>query len=1502
MDVEGDKVFLSGDLDYGEKITVIVKKGIRSGLGLETGQESRHVITMHHSTPDMEFLSSGVFLPCENDGILSFRTINVGKLDISIRHIYDNNIPFFMQDNELSGKKSGSYYYGVSRTGDEVFSRTVRITDRLDEWVRTDIDLSDTMSEHRGGAYIVELRYSDYSGDYTLTSSDKKSYKVINRMIVNSDFGIIAKQADDLTAVYVFDLNSTEFVSGAKVRFYSYSNQLLDWGMTASDGSYTYRQKKQPFLITAEKDGMVSMIRTGSGVLDYSSFNTTGVKVSDEDVRCMIFSDRGVYRPGDTINLIALLFQGNKIYSPEHSIDVNINSPVGRKVWSASVRDDSDGIFICSPKISENAVTGDYHAEVSLGDMKFYKNIRIETIVPQKIRVNIETSADRVDLGSRVEANISSAYLFGKPASGARFSWSYSINGKSRVFDDFRDFTFDSPLKGFSAIKGKAVEGFLTDEGKTFVNIDIPDIAQSPSLLSLSINAKVFEDSGRSVEDSHQVEVVPYSMWSGIKTPDSFYVRSGEKSVFPVILLNDEGKPVKGEKLFYTVYRNKRYWWWDYNSRKDFRRHFKQSFNTVKVDEGSFYSSDRPVSVEFTPEEYGEYFIEITGGEGVCRSGYFFGAYRWGDVQGQSADILEVSSESGVMRPGQDRVYTVRTPGKGKLIVTVEKGNQILSSDVLSVEGGYSEYRFSADKQMLPHVYLNFIYVQPVKREANNDLPLRMYTLRQVRVADRSTVITPGISCPDEVRPGKSFDVRLSNSEKKRCTYILWAVDEGILNITDYKTPDPYSHLFSRRMHDVSTVDNYGEVIVPEYGRALNTISTGGSDSASGKRRLNPEEINRYLAAAVWKGRVKSDSNGYAAERISIDDYNGSVRVMAVAVAEDRFGSTEKNVVVRDDLVVQSALPKAVSPGDVFRSPLTLTDTSDKGGNADITVSCDNDLLVCRKSEKRLNIRSGDTENVFFEFEAKGFGKARIRFSVKYNGKVFETEETIPVRPVTSYMYRSVEKTIPAGGKISHTFPESAAGAGAASLILSTLQPVDLDSGLGYLRRYPYACLEQVISSALPQLMMSGAGVQNKEQVEDDINSAIDRLSDYQRPSGGFSYWPNGKKEHIWATTYAGLFMVEAQKKGYYIPSHIMDMWMNYSKSQCIAPDGDITDRWFRVYVMSKTDDPASREMNLIYQNYSGKLDKVSGHLLAGAYYNCGESDIAQDILDKSADGQNSVVEHGNNFGSDNRDKGLILSVLLDMDDEQAASAGYREVAGVLNSNQYLSTQDTGLLLYGALSYMEKYGVRTRISARLGGAEDRTLGPAEGVLRSGLVQADGGTYTVQNSGNSDLYSVFSWEGIPGIDNVEEVEKGISVRVSFVDEFGQSVNTSEITQGEKIFLDYEIRNNTGRYLDNMVLSQIMPAGWEIEDTSLSGGNMPSFLKRSSYDHLDIRDDRVSWFFDMPVKVSRHFNIAVNTVTPGSYVIPPAVCEDMYDGEVQAVKKHGFTKISGWEENE
>lgn len=1541
--------------------TLTMEAGIRNILDYKMKEGSTMEVVFEQLNPAVRFTGKGSILPGTDGLIMPFEAVNLKSVDIEIIKIFENNVVQFFQVNDYEG---GAELRRVGKPvlKKTVPLENAGVTD-LGKWNRFTLDLSKLINTEPGAIYQVRIGFKKaylaypcegeeesvsatgmtslstedweqqdegeesnwdsyeeyyYSEEYDWEQRDNPchaSYYTGNRNIkknvLASDLGLLAKRGTDgNTVVFVNDLKTTQPLSGVILELYDYQQQLIGTGSSGTDGKAVISTKEIPFLLLAKTGAQRGYLKLPDGEsLSISNFDVGGEYVS-KGLKGFLYGERGVWRPGDSLYMTFILQDRLKLLPPTHPVVFELQNPQGQ-VTSRIVRANGEnGFYKFTTSTSADAPTGNWSARVKVGGAEFSQPVKIETVKPNRLKINLDFGVDKLTAANNnVSGDLQINWLHGAPGRNLKAEFEVLLTKAETKFQRYPDFTFDDPSREFASEAKTIFEGFTDDEGHATVNTTLETSESAPGMLNAVFRGKAFEESGNFSIDRFSIPYYPYSSFTGIRLPPGDKARgmllTDTTHRVDVVTVDADGNAVSRDRIEMTIHKLEWRWWWNSEGED---ANFMSSSYAQPVAQGVARTVNGKGSWDFKIKypEWGRYFVRAfdpVSGHSTGKVVYidwpgWAGRSRGGN---QGATMLSFSSDKPVYSIGEKASIVIPGSEQGRALVSIENGSSVLETYWVETKKGDNPFSFEVTSAMTPNVFAHITLIQP-HAQTVNDLPIRLYGVIPIRVEDPATHLNPVITMPDVLEPGKEVVIKVSEQSKRNMTYTLALVDEGLLDLTRFKTPDAWNRFYAREALGVKTWDLYDNVM-GAFGSHIERLLAIGGDSELAASKEDDTKANRFKPVVKFLGPFTL-TGGSDEHRFIMPQYIGSVKTMVVAGYEGAYGKAEKATPVRKPLMVLATLPRVLGPEEKVKLPVTLFTMEKSIKNVKIDVKVSGPLQVGAPSQTVT--MSGADMTVDFDLSVRssiGVGRIEVTASSgSYSATdIIEINIRNPNPPVT----KVVEVVLESGKTWTNTVsPVGMAGTNSGILEVSSLPPVNLGQRMKYLLQYPYGCIEQTTSSVFPQLYLDQVKALSegeKTAIQNNIKAGIERLKLFVTRDGGFAYWPGGQDSESWASTYAGHFLVEAEAKGYMVPNDMIKRWKKYqrNKAQEWRKNQETYSseliQAYRLYALALSGDPELGAMNRLRELQN--IPTSARWMLAAAYIKAGQPEAGRKLTEKLPTDIKPYQEMAYSYGSDMRDKAIILETLLLLNDRAKGFELLKDISASLsNSSYWMSTQTVAWCLksVGAFATAEKRG-ELKFTYTYNG-KDVTARTDLPVAQVPLTVDGAKSLNLKMTSESKgtLFVRLITEGTPARGNEEAAENNLKVTVEYTDTDGVAIDPVKLEQGTEFIASVTIANPglRGQY-KNMALNQIFPSGWEINNLRLDEAE--DRLKSDVPTYQDIRDDRVYTYFDLPAGQRKTFRVLLTASYAGAYYLPALSCEAMYDHGIYARTKGQVVEV-------
>ena len=1346
--------------------------------------------------------------------------------------------------------------------------------------------------------------------------------------IFASNLGMIVKR-NSLNKLWIAVNNilDTKPVGKAQVTIYNFQLQPIGKGETNGEGLVEITPKGVPFIAVAEADKQKAYVRVVDGEEQSVSRFDVGGKDIQKGLKGFIYGERGVWRPGDTLHISFMLEDREKRIPDKHPVALEIYNPRGQFYTKMISTQGTNGFYTFAVPTQADDPTGLWNAYVKVGGTAFHKSLRIETIKPNRLKITLALPTILQASSKDVYAPLTSSWLTGATASRLKAKVEMSLSKVNTQFKNYGQYLFNNPATDFTTVRADVFNGVLDAEGRAGVNIQLPVATGAPGMLNATLTTRVFEPGGDASIYSQTVPFSPFASYVGINLnqPKGKYIETDKDHVFDIVTVNDQGQPVNRSNLEYKIYRISWSWWWE-NGEESFGTYINNS-SITPVASGNLQTTGGKASFKFRINypDWGRYLVYVKDREsGHATGGTVY--IDWPDWRGRSnktdpsgIKMLAFSLDKDSYEIGETATAIIPAAAGGRALVSLENGSTVLQQQWLEVsDQGDTKLTFKITPEMAPNVYLHISLLQP-HAQTVNDLPIRMYGIAPVFVTNRQTILQPQIKMPEVLRPETDFNVTVSEKSGKPMTYTLAIVDDGLLDLTNFKTPDPWNEFYAREALGIRTWDMYDDVLGASGGRYSSLFSTGGDAS------LKPADAkaNRFKPVVKFIGPFYLAKGKQQTHTLKLPMYVGSVRAMVVAGQDGAYGNAEKTAFVRTPLMLLSTLPRVLSTQEEITVPVNVFAMENQVKNVTVSLEASGaGVQITGNRQQSLTFDQPGDQLAYFTLKTGSkTGKATIHLTASGNGQ--QTKETIEieVRNPNPVVTLRNSQWIEAGqeAELSYTLAGSSSANNQVQLEVSRIPSVDISRRFDFLYNYQHHCTEQLTSKALPLLFVSqfkAVDEQEAEKIKTNVQEAIRQIYARQLPNGGFVYWPGNAVADEWITSYTGMFLTLAQEKGYAVHPNVLNKWKRFQRAAAqnwrMPQEASNWQIWqselqqaFRLYTLALAGAPEYGAMNRMKEQPG--LSIQAKWRLAAAYALTGKMKPAGELVYNA---ETTVIPYSSMnliYGSSDRDEAMILETLILMKRDRDALQQAKKVSQNLAQENWFSTQSTAFALMAMGRLAEQLSGTLDFTWNWNGKQQPAVKSAKAVFEKEIATSPkSGTVSVKNKGKGALSVDLITRTQLLNDTLPAIADNIRLDVKYTDMAGSPISVEDIRQGTDFMSAVTLSNISGTSdYSNLALTHIIPSGWEIynermivPEASSSNSNEANTSESSAgkYTYKDIRDDRVLTYFDLRRGESKTFTVRLQATYAGNFILPAIQCEAMYDAAVQARTKAGRTTVS------
>ncbi|MGR3897560.1 alpha-2-macroglobulin family protein [Pseudomonas sp. SD17-1] len=1500
-------------LEPQRKLVLTVDAGLLGVNGKKLPSEYVSRLETRDMQPTVGFASRGSLLPTRLAEGLPVIALNIDKVDVEFFRIKPESMSSFLAS---WGRNTSLEYYNSEELlskADLVYAGRFDLNPVRNTRETLLLPIAGIKPLQEPGVYLAVMR-----------ASGRYNYSQPATLFTLSDIGLSAHRYTNRLDVFTQALDGGKALDGVNLELLDREGKLLAQAKTDGDGHAQLPMPPKADVLLAKQGVHTTLLRLNSAALDLSEFALTGPQANP--LQFFVFGPRDLYRPGETVLLNGLLRDQDGKPVKAQPVSVEVRRPdeqVSRKfVWEA----DANGFYQYQLQLASEAPTGRWQLVFDLGGgKKQVFEFLVEDFMPERLALELKGSATPLSPGETAEIHVNGRYLYGAPASGNRLSGQAYVRPLREAVPALPGYQFGSITEEDLSHDLELDETTLDASGDATLQIE-SRWSEAHSPLQLSVQASLQESGGRPITRRLEQPIWPAERMPGLRGLfDGEEVDGNTPVEFELLMADRDGHKLAADNLKVRLIQERRDYYWNYSSSDGWDYNYNEKF---------LLQSEQPVSIKAGstaklsfPVEWGPYRVEVEDpSTGVTSSVRFWAGWRAQDNTDGGAvrpDQVKLALDKPAYADGATAQITVTPPAAGKGYLIVEGNDGPLWWEEIDVPAEGKTYAVKLDPKWARHdLYVSALVIRPGERKANAT-PKRAVGVLHLPLdrAERKLALT--LKAPEKMRPKQPLTVKVQarnadGSIPKQVQVLLAAVDVGILNITSYATPDPFTGMFGRKAYGADQLDIYGQLIEAGQGR-LASLAFGG-DAAMAKGGKRPS--TSVTIVALQSAPVTLDAKGEGQATVDIPDFNGELRVMAQAWTDERFGMAEAKTVVAAPLIAELSAPRFLAGGDRTELALDLSNLSGKAQKFTVKVTTEGQLNLLTPSEQPLSLRDGQRVTSLLGVQAVG-GLGQGKVKVQVSGLVlpgepntaFTREWTLGIRPAYPAQlrhYRAALKdqpwTLPAEDLAAFE-PQGLE----AMLSLSSRPPLNIAEQIRALEAYPYGCLEQTTSGLYPSLYadaetLERLGIKGEEPKvrQRKIEMGIEHLLGMQRYNGSFGLWSADDSEEYWLTAYVTDFLQRAREQGYAVPPEALkkanERLLRYLQERNLiepyytsnAEHSRFAVQAYAALVLARTQQAPLGALRSLFER---RADARSGLPLV-------QLSIA---LDKMGDKPRSAqaLQAGlavkrqdvwlSDYGSPVRDEALILALLEEnkLATDQLDQRLF-ELSDKMASSSYLSTQERNALFMAGRGMLKQ--PEGRWSARLDSAgELRDLGPTQAGLKlEGPLLAS--PLTVTNTSDKTVYQQLTVSGYPRF-APRAVGTNMSIYREYLGMNGRALNIKSLKSGDLVLVHIGIRANE-RVPDALIVD-LLPAGLELENQNLAQSaasldNASSAVKEwreamqnANVVHQEFRDDRYVAAMNVDPYGVTHLLYLARAVTPGTYRVPPVQVESMYRPNWQAV---------------
>lgn len=1514
---------ITGNFETAKTYNLRISSKLKGIAGGSLKQDYSQIISFSKIQPQITFTEKkAMYLSSKGQKNIGVKVVNIPEIEVEIYKIYENNLLAFLENYQYNLESETTYNYGYGNSNP--YERYGTLISKQSYEV-------ERLPATQNGIHLLNIsteKLKEFKGVYAVVVGSKENqYEKAFKLVAVSDVGLIAKENNDEVWIFANSILDAKPLKNVKIKVLSRNNQTLAETATDENGTAKVGNLKEKYpdfrlgMITALNDDDFTFLNLEKSRVEISRYDVGGLRSNETPYQAFVNLERNLYRPGEKINFLVLV--RNQEWKVEKMpLKVHFTMPNGKELTTLKAILNEQGAWQGSLRLPEDALTGLYKMEVmTFNDILLNsQDISVEEFMPDRLKIVQKTDKSSYRAGDKVILQGTALNLYGTPAAGRSYQVELLMKRKVFAHKKYEKYNFETTGKD-NYLGSKLAEGITTPEGGLKAEFEISETLENQGLLEGYLYTTVFDETGRPVRKGEVVEIATQNIFLGIEKTSEYLDALQEQNI-SLVALDKNGNSIETSAIVQVI----RYEWQNTLERDYYSENVRYVSNKKeKVISEQKIRITGKASYPLRLAHSGEYEVRVRNENSSSYVSHHFYAYAWGMTDYTSFEInkegqIDITADKESYKIGETAKLLFKTPFEGRLLVTIER-HKVLQHFYLETEKKAASFNLRVADDYLPNIYISATLIKPL---SNATLPLTVaHGYLPLKVEPTRHKIEVKIQAQESSYSNTSQTIKVKVSESN-AEVVLSVVDEGILQIKNFQNPNPLEYFFQKRALEVEAYDLYPRLF-PELKPNKSSVGGGGEammEQAVKTNTNNPLANKRVKLTTFWSGILQTNSSGEASYTIQIPQFSGSLRIMAIAYKGSRFGGNAKSMIVTDPIVITSGIPRFLAPNDEVLIPATFANTTTQTLTGTAQISVGEGLQIIGNSQVSLSIDAHGENQAFFKVRATDFvGSTQITISFASQNRKFEEKTDIAVRSAVPLQKKVSFGTLQAGNQgmsLQHSFIPSTAK---ATLLLSKSPMAEFSDNLDYLLAYPYGCVEQTISTAFPQLYL--AELSRKLKKSDKyagssatesryyVQEAIMRLQTMQMFNGALSYWSGGNYESWWGSAYAAHFLYEAQKAGYNVNEAFLERLSKYLQAKVKEKH---TERYlyydeqnrlqnrtiiskevpYTLYVLA-----LMRKGDIAMMNYckanSAMLALDSRYLLAASYLLMGDKASYKALLPKSFSGERSQNALGGSFYSFVRDEAIALNALLEVEPQNPQiPVMSKQISNALRSQKFLNTQETAFALL-ALGKLVKQAEKTDLKAslKLDGKEiAQFVGEDLALEFSNFAPTN---ISANVSGKGNLYYFWKIQGLEKSPQIRERDSYLKVRRTFYNRAGQEIKNGAFEQNDLIVVKISIQTEKGENIPNVAISDLLPAGFEIENPRLMEAiQLPWIKDASQADYVDIRDDRIHIFCEATAKAKNYYYM-VRAVSLGEFQMGAIAAEAMYADEYHSYSGARKVKI-------
>ena len=1478
---------------HGQSYAITARAGIPSATGEKTRVSQDFTARIEDRKPTLGFRGASYVLPKASGQQLPLISVNLEQARVRVLRINDRNLLQQIENRRLTNPLDGYDINQVARRSGELLwegALTLAGSEPNQE-VITALPISEILRDPQPGIYIVAAEPINENPD----SYENRA----TQWLVVSDIGLFTVRGNDGLHVFARSLGGAKPLAGVDLRLYARNNGEL--GKATTDGKGYVRFDpgllrggggREPALLMAYGGGDYNFLDLTRPAFDLSDRGVEG-RAAPGAVDAFLYTERGVYRPGETVELMVLVRDSRGYALPDAPLTLKLFRPDEVEAGQPKPGQPALGGYHVQLPLALNARTGAWTVKAYAdpkGEPVGQVSFQVEDFVPQRLKLELSSAAPVLKPGESATVDINGRFLYGAPAANLKAEAEVILREDPNPYPAWPGYRFGLAQDSWTAQRFPVALAGTDAQGKAQAQVTLSETPDTSRPLQARVRVSLFEPGGRPVTRSLNLPYRAQSFAIGIKPrfgDDGIPIR--QEAGFDVIALDALGQPQAHSGLRAELVREEYQYYWYYG---DNRWNYKLVIrDSAPVTRQTLNLAAGPAAlVTQRIAEWGHYRLDVLDPtSGVASSVRFTVGWFETPSENDTPDQMKVTLDKPRYQVGETAKVFIRAPFAGEVLLNVV-GDRLWSSRSVSVSAEGATVELPIPAEWGPGVYIAATAFRPADSAAQRG-PGRAIGVAWVGLDPASRTLNVALTAPTEWKPRQKIElpVTVTGLESGQPAYLtVAAVDEGILQLTDFTTPDPAQYFLGKRRLGMQLLDLYGKLI--EAGGRPGQLKVGGDADS---RQLDGSGVRTVKTLALFSGPVALGASGQAKIPLTLPDFNGQLRLMAVAWDRNRLGRAEAAPLVRDPLVARVYLPRFLAPEDESRVSVMVQNLSAAPGDYHLRLSADGAVAVSEPTAFTFTVADSTVQNsekrTFTLRGLKpGVGQVRLHLDGP-NGFQLVRESEIGVRPAQAMTSARTARRLNPGESLQigeALLADYLPGAGRAKLSFASRPALNVPELLADLDRYPYGCLEQTTSRALPLLYFNQVAAvwvgQNATEagLRARVQEAIQRILTLQDAGGGFGLWSPDSAVENWLSAYAMDFLVRARQEQYLAPESAYQHGLTYLQEQLNEKEfGERELGWraYALYVLARVQKAAIGDLRYLHDNHLQKLPTALAQAqLGAALARYGELGRAREAFTAALNHSGRVSVR--DYGSPLRDRAALLALLAESGllPERVPSLA-EELAAEFNQRRYASTQEQTWLLLAAHALLKQPGqLRLAVDGQATTVDPFYLSPTAAQLAQGL--------TVNNQGDQPAWAIMNLSGVPAASQ-PPAQNGFTISRRYYTRAGKAIDPALLRQNDLLVVVIT-GEAQGKEQQQALVVDLLSAGLEIENARLAHNASTTEIawlpELTEALHTEFRDDRFVAALDLDTGKERKFTLAylARAVTPGVYQQPAVYVEDMY----------------------